>query len=297
MCYLSYSVQNLQRENLVKCPGQFRSIYFIPGWCRPQLVNPNDLTSVVSSSSVCYLSFSVQNLQRENVVKCPGQFRSIYFIPSWCRPQLINPNDLTSVVSPSSVCYLSYSVQNLQRENVVKCPGQFRSIYFIPGWCRPQLVNPNDLTSVVSPSSVCYLSYSVQNLQRENLVKCPGQFRSIYFIPDWCRPQLVNPNDLTSVVSPSSVCYLSYSVQNLQRENLVKCPGQFRSIYFIPSWCRPQLVNPNDLTSVVSPSSVCYLSYSVQNLLILNVVKCPGQFRSIYFISGWCRPQLVLQFI
>ena len=63
-----------------------------------------------------------------------------YLFHTWLAPpQLVNPIDLTKVVSLSSVCYLSYSVQNLPRENLVKCPGQFRSIYFIPGWRYPQL--------------------------------------------------------------------------------------------------------------------------------------------------------------
>ena len=128
MCYLRYSVQNLPKDNVVKCPGQFRSIYFIPVWCHPQLVNPIDLTSVVSSSSVCYLSYSVQNLPKENVVKCPGQFRTKFrkhLFHTWLVPYSTGtPVHLRSVVLLSSVCYLSCSVQNLSKENVVKCPGQ-----------------------------------------------------------------------------------------------------------------------------------------------------------------------------
>ena len=109
------------------------------------------------------------------------------------------------------------------------------------------------------------------------------------------------PVHLRSVVSSSSVCYLSYSVQNLPKDNVVKCPGQFRSIYFIRVWCHPQLVNPIDLTSVVSSSSVCYLSYSVQNLPKENVVKRPGQFRTKFrkhlFHTWLCHTQVELQFI
>ena len=299
MGYLSCSVQNLPNENVVKCPGQFRTKF------RKHLFHtPVHLRSVVLLSSMGYLSCSVQNLPNENVVKCPGQFRTRFrkhLFHTWLLPYSTwTPVHLRSVVLLSSMGYLSCSVQNLPNENVVKCPGQFRTKFrkhLFHTWLLPYSTwTPVHLRSVVLLSSMGYLSCSVQNLPNENVVKCPGQFRTRFrkhLFHTWLLPYSTwTPVHLRSVVLLSSVRYLSCSVQNLSRENVVKCPGQFRTKFrkhLFHTWLLPYSTwTPVHLRSVVLLSSMGYLSCSVQNLSKENVVKCPRQLWTIYFILGWC---------